>query len=106
MQMCQIYTPSNLKLSGKAGIMPGYTVKKVSDFPVPSRVFPARESLVSDIPAGDRKIANLFLQCTLLVNVMHRYFNCTIIGTMVHARKKHLCEKFFFYKRDFLHFFC
>ncbi len=52
------------------------TVKKVSGFPVPSRdvtdktlpgrefeLFPARESLVSDIPAGDGKIANLFLQC-------------------------------------------
>ncbi len=32
-----------------------YTVKKVSDFPVP-----ARESLVSDIPAGDGRTANLF----------------------------------------------
>jgi hypothetical protein len=52
-----------------------YTVKKVSDFPIPSRNirmsgrrdagkgFPARESLVSDIQAGDGKIANLFLQC-------------------------------------------
>jgi hypothetical protein len=28
-------------------------------------VFPARESLVSDIPAEDRKIAKLFLQCRL-----------------------------------------
>ncbi len=46
-----------------------YTVKKVSDFPVPSRdvnnqtlpeLFTAGESLVSDIPAGDGKIANLF----------------------------------------------
>ncbi len=27
----------------------------------------ARESLVSDIPAGDRKIINLFLQCMSLV---------------------------------------
>ena len=27
-------------------------------------LFPARESLVGDIPAGDEKIANLFLQCT------------------------------------------
>jgi len=51
--------------------------KKVSKFPVPSRdvthrgrnndiickLFPARESVVSDIPAGDGNIANLFLQC-------------------------------------------
>ncbi len=35
-----------------------YNVKnKVSDFP---SLFPARESLVGDIPAGDGKIANLF----------------------------------------------
>jgi len=27
------------------------------------KLFPARESSVSDIPAGDEKIANLFLQC-------------------------------------------
>ncbi len=31
------------------------------------KLFPARESLVSDIPAGDEKIANLFLQCTFSV---------------------------------------
>ncbi len=39
------------------------TVKKVSDFP-PNSPWPeltARESLVSDIPARDGKIANLFL---------------------------------------------
>jgi hypothetical protein len=29
------------------------------------KLFPARESLVSDIPAGDRKIVNIFLQCTI-----------------------------------------
>jgi hypothetical protein len=51
-----------------------YTGKKVINFPVPRgdvtyqtlpgrENFPARESLVSDIPAGDGKIANLFLQC-------------------------------------------
>ena len=27
-------------------------------------LFPPRESLVSDIPAGDGNVANLFLQCT------------------------------------------
>ncbi len=47
-----------------------YSVRKVIDFPTPSRdvtyqtllakLFPARECLVSDIPAGDGKIANLF----------------------------------------------
>jgi hypothetical protein len=49
-----------------------YTVKKVSGFPVLSRdvtyllnkLFPARESLVSDIQAGDGKTDNLFLQCS------------------------------------------
>jgi hypothetical protein len=52
-----------------------YTVKKVSDFPVQdvtNETLPGRESLsyspglgsfVNDIPAGDVKIANLFLQC-------------------------------------------
>jgi hypothetical protein len=43
--------------------------EKVSDFPVPSqditnqtfpKLFPARKNLVSDIPAGDGKIAYLF----------------------------------------------
>jgi hypothetical protein len=37
-----------------------YTVQKVI-----LKLFPARESLVGDIPAGDGKIANLFLQCML-----------------------------------------
>jgi hypothetical protein len=54
--------------------------KKVHEFPVPSRdvttklslggnndviteLFLPRESLVSDIPAEDRKLVNLFLRC-------------------------------------------
>ncbi len=37
-----------------------YTVKKVMDWPGIIQLFPARESLISDIPAGDGKIANLF----------------------------------------------
>ncbi len=55
-----------------------YTVKKVSGFPVPSagrhspnspwpgkiKLFPARESLVSDIPPGDGKTQTFFLHCT------------------------------------------
>jgi hypothetical protein len=57
-----------------------YTVKKVREFPVPSRdvttklslggnndviteLFLPRGSLVSDIPAGDGKLVNLFLRC-------------------------------------------
>ncbi len=49
-----------------------YTVKKGIDFPVPGpdvtyQTIPGRRaSLNSDIPAGDGKIANLFLQCTVL----------------------------------------
>jgi hypothetical protein len=31
-----------------------------------TKLFTDRESLVSDIPAGDRKIANLFLQCAVV----------------------------------------
>jgi hypothetical protein len=34
-----------------------------SPWPGIIKLFPARESLASDIPAGDRKTANLFLQC-------------------------------------------
>jgi hypothetical protein len=45
------------KINYKLGIH--YTVKKVNDFP-----FPSRESLVSSyIPTGDGKIANPVLQC-------------------------------------------
>jgi hypothetical protein len=57
------------------------TVKKVREFPVPSRdvttklsldgnydviteLFLPRGSLDSDIPAGDGKLVNLFLRCT------------------------------------------
>jgi hypothetical protein len=61
-----------------------YTVKKkVREFPVPSRdvttklslvgnndvineLFLPRGSLVSDIPAGDGKLVNLFFRCTSL----------------------------------------
>ncbi len=32
------------------------------------KLFPARESLVSDIPAVDGKVANLFLQCIVKIN--------------------------------------
>jgi hypothetical protein len=37
-----------------------YTVKRLEIFPSPAGMFPATESLVSDIPAEDGKIANLF----------------------------------------------
>ncbi len=54
------------------------TVKKVffAIFPSPAGMsltkFPLRESLVSDIPAGDGKIVNLFLKCCLLSTALAR----------------------------------
>jgi hypothetical protein len=44
-------------------------------FPSPAgtSLFPARESLVSDIPPGDWKTANHFLQCIVGVGHMHEY---------------------------------
>jgi len=36
-------------------------------------LFPARESLVSDIPAGDGNIAKLFLQCTYLISMTYDF---------------------------------
>jgi hypothetical protein len=64
----------------------GHTVKKGYRFSCPQpgchlpnspwpgifKLSPARESLVSDIPAGDRKNDNLFLQC-----MVHRGFGWT-----------------------------
>ncbi len=47
------------------GIPKGYTVKKVTDFPV--KLFPAVASLVSDIPPGDGKIGNILFQCNSIV---------------------------------------
>ncbi len=40
----------------KLSLWPGWELFNYS-------VFPPRESLVSDIPAGDGNVANLFLQC-------------------------------------------
>ncbi len=64
-----------------------YTVKKVREFPVPSRdviiklslggnndviteLFLPRRSLVSDIPAGDGKLVNLFLRCSVKISFL------------------------------------
>ncbi len=41
-----------------------YNVKKNGTWPVIIKLFPARENLVSDIPAGDGKTANLFYSVT------------------------------------------
>jgi len=62
------------------------------------KLFPARESLVSDIPAGDGKLPNLYLQCMYLTNFRachdkflsaemsardsmkcHSYLNCNLL---------------------------
>jgi hypothetical protein len=65
--------------------------KKVREFPVPSRdvttklslggnndviteLFLPRGSLVSDIPAGDGKLVNLFLRCSLLLGNIKENF--------------------------------
>jgi hypothetical protein len=40
-------------------------------------LFPARERLVSDIPAGDWKTVYLFLQCTAIF-LIPLFFNCTL----------------------------
>ena len=66
-----------------------YTVKKVQQFSRPNaaggchlpnspwpgiiKYFPAKESLVCDIPPGDGKIANLFLQCSMQYTVFTVY---------------------------------
>jgi hypothetical protein len=42
--------------------------KPNSPWPGKIKLFPARESLVSDIPAGDGKICNLFYSDTVLNN--------------------------------------
>ncbi len=66
--------------------------KNISDFPVPCQtgmsltklfltgnnlIFLARESLVSDIPAWEGKMANLFLQCAVrcISLFLHRSYN-------------------------------
>ena len=44
----------------------GMSLTKLSlggNYDVIYKLFPSRDSLVSDIPAGDGKMANLFLQC-------------------------------------------
>jgi hypothetical protein len=73
--------------------------KKVLEFPVPSRnvttklslggnndvineLFLPRRSLVSDIPAGDGKLVNLFLRCALAAG--HAFAGVSsVVGTTV-----------------------
>jgi hypothetical protein len=81
-----------------------YTVKKDNDFPDPSqpgchlpnspwagiiKLFPARESLVSDIPDG--KIANLFLQCTeMTFSHSHPLFLIVLTQVIIFVAMFHL----------------
>ncbi len=48
--------------------MPPAGMSPNSPWPGIIKFFPARESLVSDIPAGDGKAANVFLQCVVPAN--------------------------------------
>jgi hypothetical protein len=73
----EVSTEQRGRIQRKTWCMGPYTVKKgLAVFRSPAGmsltklflggnnlIFPARESLVSDIQAGDGKIANLFLQC-------------------------------------------
>jgi hypothetical protein len=61
-----------------------YTVKNVKDIPVPSRagiikLFPPRESLVSDIPAGDGNITNLFYSVQYLADSDFSRWNLSVL---------------------------
>jgi hypothetical protein len=54
-----------------------YTVKKLTMFHLPNSpwpeiiyLLPAMEGLISDIPAANGKIANLFLQCSTNYKVL------------------------------------
>ncbi len=42
----------------------GMSIAKLSQ--AGNKLFPVRKSLVNDIPAGDGKIYNLFLQCSVI----------------------------------------
>ncbi len=53
-----------------------------SPWPGRIKLFPARESLVCDITAGDGKLANLFLQCRTRSILQRSYFHrCKIDST-------------------------
>jgi hypothetical protein len=61
-----------------------YFHNKKAVFPSPARIIiPAR--LVSDIPAGDGKTANLFLQCTWQIWQATGEANITELGATIIA---------------------
>jgi hypothetical protein len=53
------------------------------------KLFPPRESLVSNIPARDRKTDNLFLQCTVQTTVI---FLATSISVQDQTEALHLAN--------------
>ncbi len=57
-----------------------YTVKKVI-----VKIFPARESLVSDIPAGDEKNDKLFLQCRVYTHIFIYVFLINFGMSLIHV---------------------
>ncbi len=86
-----------------------YTVKKCYRFSRPQpgchlpnspwtgiiKFFPSRESLVSDMPAGEGKITNLFLQCILVaLKITSSFIAFTppmlVIKLIMHIKQEHL----------------
>ncbi len=55
------------------------------------KLFPSRESLVSDIPAGDGKMANLFLQCTAILVLREVFGSASVILKVTNALRLHIC---------------
>jgi hypothetical protein len=60
-----IYT--NLHCKKRLAIFPSLARMSITKLSLAGNniIILARESLIRDIPSGDRKIANLFLQCTV-----------------------------------------
>jgi hypothetical protein len=53
------------------GSLPGWLEENDSRWPGIVKLFPARESLVIDMPAGNRKIANLFFTVYIVSKLAH-----------------------------------
>jgi hypothetical protein len=58
-----------------------------SPWPVTIKIFPAREILVSDVPAEDGKIVNLFYSVLYLLYVLHP------LGHLLVAHVVHLLDE-------------
>ena len=65
-------------------------------------LFPARESLVSDIPAGDGKSINLYLQCTVHCTVYFHIQVMNIVYVIICSLKElYICAKIISVKDHF-----